>query len=405
MNIKLDTWNYEVNNDEQVKLVLSGSKNTRVTLYSDDRIVNVGDENVLIFDNEKQACVTKVKEVIVTEFKNLDEDSKKYCTNDQFDDDTLVQVVTFEVIRNLVEERLDLAQKIVDHNKDIFGDYSQVSEINAGFNNSIFNVDNRYVIKVCGNIDKEDLFDTEYKFYQENQDSEIIPKLYRYDNSKSIVPFVYEIMECVNGKSVYYYWYKMNEQEREKLIEKLMNLIKKIHVKTYPEFDWVSYIKSEVMDKFNKSLDLLTEEEQQIILKSLELYDEVLADSHFTLIHNDLHFDNILITEDNEIKLIDFNDSMIAPFDYDLRIFYMCVDRPWKWANTEMDPYQKPEDYINIFEYVKKYYEELSKVKYLDERMIVYAVLSDIRHLPRFRDDEVKKSVVDNSRKLINKLS
>ena len=119
----------------------------------------------------------------------------------------------------------------------------------------------------------------------------------------------------------------------------------------------------------------------------------------------EMYFDNILIDDKGEIRLIDFNDSMIAPFDYDLRIFYMSVEQPWKWANVEMDPYQKPEDYINIFEYVKKYYEELGNVKYLEERMIVYSILDDIRHLPKFKNPEDKKKVIENSKKLINRLS
>ena len=34
----------------------------------------MGEESILIFDNDKQACITKTKKVIITEFKNISEE-------------------------------------------------------------------------------------------------------------------------------------------------------------------------------------------------------------------------------------------------------------------------------------------------------------------------------------------
>ena len=109
--------------------------------------------------------------------------------------------------------------------------------------------------------------------------------MYRYDKSKKDVPYVYEIIEKVEGKSVYYYFYKMNETQKEELIKKLMSVLKEIH------------------SNFNKTIYMFNEEEKNIILKSLEKYDEILSDNRFCLIHNDLHFDNILLdAEGNKIN-------------------------------------------------------------------------------------------------------
>lgn len=65
--------------------------------------------------------------------------------------------------------------------------------------------------------------------------------------------------------------------------------------------------------------------------------------------------------------------------------------------------YQKCDDYINIFDYVKKYYSELNDIKYLDLRMVIYEILNYIEYLPRFKDIEAKKRVVELSKELINK--
>lgn len=420
MNNKLKTWHFGIDNDKLVELVLSGKKTATTSLYDENDIPTVNEELILIFDNEKKACVTKTKKVIITEFKNISDElsilegegtlaewKKTHIEyfktiNPDFNENTKVTFEIFEVKENLIEQRLKLARTIAQVNRDIFGDIESIEEINAGFNNSIFNINGKYIIKVCGDPKKEKLFDIEANFYNSNQNNENIPILYRYDNSKNVVPYVYEIIEKVNGQSVYYHWYKMNEQEREEFVKELVVVLKRVHSKEYQAYDWSSSIKERVLSSFNQTIDMFSEDERTIILESLEKYDEILSDNKFCLIHNDLHFDNILLDNNNSIKLIDFNDSQVAPFDFDLRLLYMSVLLPWKWANSEMDPLQLPEDYQNLFEYIKRYYTELNDVKYLEERMTVYWVLDDFELLPRFRNNEDKERILINCQKILD---
>lgn len=423
MNNNLKIWRFNYDNDNQIKRVLEGKKTATTYLYDEKEVPKDNEEEILVFDNDKTACTTKTKKVIITEFKNLDEALSKLESeesfetwksehikyfkniNPNFNENTKVIFKIFEVKENLIEKRLELARKIAKANHNIFGDIQELEEVNAGFNNSIFNVNNTFIIKVCTNTEKEKQFDTEANFYNSNQNNENIPALYKFDKSKSVIPYVYEIIERVSGKTVYYHWYKMNEQEREELIQKIVKALQKIHHKTYPEYNWSQYIKDKIISSFNQTLDMFSKEEQSLILKSLDKYDEILSDNKFCLIHNDLHFDNILIDNNQNIKLIDFNDSIIAPFDYDLRLLYMSVETPWKWANIEMDPYQKPEDYKHLFEYIKKYYKELNNVKHLDERMLVYRILDDFKLLPRFKEKDAKDRIVLNSKKLLENIN
>jgi len=417
---KLKTWHFGIDNDKLVELVLSGKKIATTSIYNEKDVPIIGEESILIFDNEKKACITKTKQVIITEFKNIREDLallegegtfedwvknhlEFFRTIDpKFDENTKVLFEIFEVKENLMERRLKMAKKIAEANMDIFGNIKDIKEINAGFNNSIFDVNDKYIIKVCGDDEKENLFDVEANFYNSNNDNNNIPRFYKYDKSKKIIPHAYEIIEKVNGKSVYYYWYKMTEDERKKFIQKLMKILKNIHSKTYEAYDWCSSIKEKIITNFNQTIDMFNEEEKRIILSSLENYDEILSDNKFCLIHNDLHFDNILLDENDNIKLIDFNDSIIAPFDFDLRLLYMSVFLPWKWANIEMDPLQKPKDYKYLFEYIKKYYQELNNIKYLEERMIIYSILNNFELLPHFRNKDDKKRIIEWSTKIMN---
>jgi uncharacterized protein YhfF len=420
----METWNFGINNDKLVELVLAGKKTATTSLYNYDKLPKSGEKSILVFANEKKACITQTKEVLIKKFKDIDwnlaslegenksleewkKNHKKYFKSiiSSFDDNTQVVIEIFAVVENLVLKRLEIAKKIVVSNKKLFGENVNIKEINAGFNNSIFDIDDKYIIKICDDYEKEKQFEVESNFYFSNVNNNAIPKLFKFDNSKKDVPYVYEIIEKVKGKTVYYYWYKMNENEREEFISKLMLIIKELHSKDYNSYDWPSKIKQAVINNYNKCKDLFNMEEQHIITDSLSLYEIILSDNKFSLIHNDLHFDNILIDEDKNIKLIDFNDSEIAPFDYDLRLLYMSKEQPWKWANSEMDPFQKPKDYAKIFEYVKKYYPELNKLKHLEERMIIYSILNDIMLLTRFKHNNLKERIIKNSKLILNKMN
>lgn len=417
----MKTWQFGIDNDILIELVLSGKKTATTSIYDENDLPIINEEKILIFNNEKKACITKTIDFKIMKFKDMTEDCARLegegdlsldywkkvhhdffkKQNNDFNEDSLIVFEIFKVTKNLVEERLALAKTIVNNNLDIFKNIQSIEEINAGFNNHIFNINNKYIIKICADETKENLFDIEANFYNKNKDNENIPKLYKYDKSKTIVPYVYEIIEKVNGKSVYYYWYKMNENERENFIKRLVDILKQIHKNEYKSYDWSNHIKERILSSYNKTKYKFNEEEKNIILTSLNNYDEILIDNRFSLIHNDLHFDNILLDNKNNIKLIDFNDSIIAPFDYDLRIFYMCVTLPWKWANIEMDPYQLPKDYINLFNYIKKYYTELNDIKYLNERMIIYFILNDFELFPEYTNNELKTRILENSKKIL----
>lgn len=420
MENELKTWHFGMDNDKLVKLVLSGKKTATTYLYDENDPLD-DEESVLVFDNEKKACVTKMKKVIITEFKNINDDltilegegsfyewKKAHISffksiNPDFNENTKVVFEIFEVTRNLINERQEIAEKIALANNNIFGKIKSIQEINAGFNNSIFSINDKYIIKICGDKNKENLFDIEANFYNSNKDNESIPTLYLYDKTKNVVPYVYEIIEKVNGKSAYYHWYKMNELQKEELIRKLMKSLKRIHKKKYlPTCNWSDLIKKKVLDKFNEAIDMFNDEERNIILESLKKYDEFLSDNRFSLIHNDLHFDNVLIDENQNIKLIDFNDSIIAPFDFDLRMLYMSVHLPWKWANIEMDPLQKPKDYKCLFDYVKKNYPEVNSINHLEKRMLIYWVLNEFKLLPKYREEDSKDRILMICKKILN---
>lgn len=416
----MEKWSFGIDNDKLIELVLSGKKTATSSLYDKASLPVISEESIIIFDNEKEACVVRTKGYKIIRFGDVTEDmaflegegdlSLRYwkkvhyeffkSQDDKFNEDSKIIFEEFEVIKNLVQERLHLGEYIASKNLDLFESVITIKEINAGFNNTLFNVNDKYVIKVCTNKNKEDEFKVEYNFYKANLNNKFIPKLYKFDDSKKDIEYVYEILEKLDGNTLYYYWYKMEETERENTIKKLMDIIKEFHISTVDENDWKGKITSDIEKNIIRCKELFNCDDYNMILESIKKYDLYLNDNYFSLLHNDLHFDNI-IYNNGDLKIIDFNDSIVAPIDFEFRQLYMCQEQPWKWANIEMDPLQKAEDYKYIWKYIKDNYEKLSSIKYLEERMIIYSIWNDSGHLIRFKTKELIDRIIDNSKKLL----
>ncbi len=132
----MNTWHFGIENDKLVELVLNGKKTATTSLYDIDRMPQVGEQSILIYNNEKKACITEVKQVIIRKFKDIDwslallegennclEEWKKIHRDyfstviPDFNDDTQIIFEIFEVVEDLTLKRLETARKIVDSNK------------------------------------------------------------------------------------------------------------------------------------------------------------------------------------------------------------------------------------------------------------------------------------------------
>lgn len=293
----------------------------------------------------------------------------------------------------IVEEYIG---KIICNYNELFTSDYKIEKVNAGFTNLVYTVDN-FVIKVCTKLENEDNFQKEINFYMENKNNKFIPKLYAYDTSKKIVPFMYEIMEKIEGDSLYNVWHKFTNSEREDIIRKLCLLMKRIHSIKGNPYDWAGYMKERVNDYYSvvKKLGVFSSEEMKKIEFAISKFHKYLNSDDFVLVHNDVHFDNVIYCN-GEIKLIDFEKSMYAPRDYELNIFFRMIDKPLKYASEENEKYVKLEDYSRIKGYVEKYYPEILDVPYLDKRLAIYKMVYEMKALVKYhRLDELKDCVLN----------
>lgn len=291
---------------------------------------------------------------------------------------------------------------ILKQNTTLFGINPKVEKINVGFTNTIYSIDDSFMVKICTNNDNENAFQKEIEFYKTNKENNLIPKLYYSSTDKKYIPYFYEIIEKIDGVSLYNVWHTFNETQREEIIKQLCIAMKCIHSNIGESYDWTKRIKNQFLSLYEKAkqLNIFSAEEQTLLDYTYTKFGNYLKSNDFVLIHNDLHFDNIFFN-DGKIKLIDFERSMYAPRDFELDILYRMIRKPWKFASEETEPYTNLSDYSKIMSYIEKYYPELVNIPNLYKRLAIYDIVYFLEHLIQYPNiKELKNDVLLATKKV-----
>jgi serine/threonine protein kinase len=298
------------------------------------------------------------------------------------------------------EDMEQYIRKIINKYDNLFNENTLIEKLNVGFTNTVYTLDNKYILKICSNNENEEKFKKEIDFYIKNKDNGLIPKLYHYDDTKEEIPYFYEIIEKIDGVSLYNVWHLLTEEERKNVIKQLCDAMKFFHSNIGESFDWSNYITSEFITYYNKAKEnnIFSKEEQKLIEESINYFKELLVSNEFVLVHNDLHFDNVFY-KDGNIKLIDFERSIIAPKDFELDILYRMIRMPWRYASEEIEPLTKVEDYSNIMKYIEEFYPELINTSNLYKRLGIYDMLYFIKSYLKYPEEsELKEPIIEGAK-------
>lgn len=254
---------------------------------------------------------------------------------------------------------------IINNNSFLSNNYKL---INSGFTNTIYEIDN-YIVRICTDYSNEERFINEIEFYNKNKDNNYIPKLYSYDTSKSKIDYYYEVIEKIEGNTLYEVWYKLDSNERLEVVKKIIDILRTFHSISVKEYDFNKYIKDEINNiliDINLSMDIFDD--------LFNMCDIFFKENRFGIIHNDIHFDNFIYNNGN-IKLIDFERYMTGSIDYDFKRLSMYNIYPWLWASANSDMLTVESDYQDLMNMFLDNYEELSSIPFIKERLEVYTII------------------------------
>lgn len=182
--------------------------------------------------------------------------------------------------------------------------------------NAVFKV-GAYIVKIFApkesTIGGEDDYYTELFGLRRANDLKVAtPKLYAYGIIEDKYRFPYLVMEHVKGESLNNKISSLTREEKRNVGAQLRGFVENLDVEC---------------EKFNSHVLLSSAAEERWksmnpeFQKERKNYISNISDFHNVYIHGDLNEDNIIIKEDNDIRVIDYADGYIAPIEVE----YACL--------------------------------------------------------------------------------
>ena len=171
-------------------------------------------------------------------------------------------------------------------------------------------------------------------------------------------------------------------------------VLKPFHLKEVSEYDFSETLKEKIQilkDKCNF--------DDKLFNVLVDMCDKYFEENIFGLIHGDLHFDNFIFDGTN-LHLLDFERCMIAPIDYDFRIFARYDSEPYLWASAKTDMITVEYDYKDLMGMFLENYQELNEIPYINERLEIYSIIELLENYKNTKSAERMQEISEKIRRL-----
>ena len=301
-----------------------------------------------------------------------------------------------------------MEQKIVEKifESHGLGKVKSVANIEIGFTNKIYLVNDSFILKVCEDESNEQKFETEVFFYNFFKDKISVPKISVFDKSKSIYGKFFMIYPKIEGDNLYAKWHLLSNEQRKIIIKQLCDILKVINKSPNDEFlqkfdvnfsdNWHDKILNQIQNSLKKIEEkkLLSPEFIKVINKFVDDNHNVLKEQKLALVYWDAHFDNILVQDTKIVGILDFERTEVSSMDFVLDIVKRMVEYPKKYMSEKFEKFAKKEDYAHLLDWFQEFYPELFDFKNLDKRLDLYAVEHDLDTLIWYPNSvEVKQMI------------
>ena len=286
------------------------------------------------------------------------------------------------------------------------GKVESVANIEIGFTNKVYLVNDAYILKVCEDESNEQKFEIEVFFYNFFKDKIPVPKIKVFDKSKSIYGKFFMIYPKIEGDNLYAKWHLLNNDQRKIIIKQLCDILKVINKSPYDKFqqkfdvnfsdNWHDKILNQIQNSLKKIEEkkLLSPEFIKAIKKFVDDNHHVLKEQKMTLVYWDAHFDNILVLDTKIVGLLDFERTEVSSIDFVLDIVKRMVEYPKKYMSEKFEKFAKKEDYAYLMDWFQEFYPQLFEFEKLDKRLDLYAVEHDLDTLIWYPNSKEVKQMI-----------
>ena len=198
----------------------------------------------------------------------------------------------------------------------------------------------------------------------------------------------------------------MSDEERHEALEELVSILKQIHSRKIPGY-YDEFNPQTLIDGFYKDLDrcrnqkLFSYEQLEHLWRIKDIFPKYLEGAKTGFIHGDIHFDNVIVTPDNSLKLIDFENYGVSILDKEFdEINRMCKSPQSFTTRGQINE----KDFQGIMPTMESLYPELCEDPNYRKRLIIYDCINAIRWIQMYPDcQRYYDTLFGDSQKLIRK--
>jgi aminoglycoside phosphotransferase (APT) family kinase protein len=263
------------------------------------------------------------------------------------------------------------------------GEASLIEEIDTGFSNDVFTIDNKYILKSWDpkNIN---LFRKELWCLNALKEKIPVPKVLCYDAKGEAVGQPYIVMEKMPGIPLINAWQNLKDPLKSQIVKQICDHLKVINSLEGSQADglfnkiasWQDWIELEFKN------NLLRMEETGMygsntirkVKIRMDILLPALKEQNIKISYYDVHFGNFLIDNNKVSSVIDLE-----------RVEWVSIDYSLNWVNRmTYDPEEyiedpKAKEFEKILPLFEQHYPELFQFPEIEKRLEAYTILSEMR--------------------------
>jgi thiamine kinase-like enzyme len=167
-------------------------------------------------------------------------------------------------------------------------------------------------------------------------------------------------------------FYKLDSKQKKEIISKLVLELKKFNQPVH-EF---KYSTKRILDKFD---DELKKHESKIPFDQLDLFKNIrvktkprIVTQNIVIAHTDIHLENVLVGNNGNLKLIDFDFCHFAPRFCELEVIFLFCFLPTSVVPEELEHYYS-EPMTDVYNQINNEYPELCDPDFENEIKLLFA--------------------------------
>ena len=300
-----------------------------------------------------------------------------------------------ETIDNLIAEIVSLNN---------LGEIKCCERLNIGYSRIVYRINEEYVIKICVNEENEHGIRNEIKYFTRDS-NDFHPRLISYDDTKSIIPYVYTIEENIKGKNLFEVWGVLSDEKRDEAFDELISILKGIN--SIVDVDTSLFIRK-LEDEFERYFDavvkvkILNNDQLKHLKKIKETIKIYFKNAKCGFIHGDLHFNNIIYSE-GQIKIIDFENFGLSFVDREFDSINRMIRNPNSFIKKGQQEKVNECDYKSMMGEFEKRYSSVCSLDNFNKRLLIYDCINSLKWLPKFPNHKLYYEVLfEKSKSLIS---